>query len=336
MKFICSNSKYKDYLDSNNGIFYFDSDRDLPGDLDECETLFDKDLLEIKKLVSDIGELKEITENEQLNLILYDESNIIEETFIQRFNKQLQLYGFISIPFANTKKNNLITLQNLLPFRVKRDIIKENISFELSYLENEGEVSTDDKKIHNLSIVCIEKSKPMPIIEKEVTIEGLQSFGQYQKLNPLDIKITDSEIFKKLIFKENKRIKYRFIPNSILFSSSAQEETQVIFLTVSGLNEGRHIFINGKVYKAIGCIFTNEIEGWDKIKKTTSNWVICKLTHSKYPFGAKYLAFEFDTTSLNTLLSFTLNLIDQTGKEISFLDTEQKVPALNFTIQIIS
>ena len=336
MKFVCSKTKYEDYLNSNSGIFYFDSYKDLPNDLAECEKLFDEEVLKIKKLVGDIGELKEITEKEQLNLILYDDSNIIEETFIQRFNKQLELYGFISIRFVNTKKNNLTTLQNLLPFRVKRDIVKENISFELTYLEKEGEVSTDDKKIHNLSIVFIEKSKPMPIIEKEVTIEGLQSFDQYQKLNPLDIKITDSEIFKKLIFKENERIKYRFIPNSILFSSSVQKETQVIFLTVSGLNEARDIFINGKVYKAIGCIFTNEIEGWDKIKKTTSNWVSCKLTNSKYPFGAKHLAFEFDTTSLNTLLNFTLKLIDQTGKEITFLDSEQKVPALNFTIQIIS
>ena len=261
MKFICSNSKYKDYLDSNNGIFYFDSYRDLPNGLDECQKLFDKDVLEIKKLIKDIGTLNELTEDEQLNLILYDDSNIIEETFIQRFNKQLQLYGFISIPFANTKKNNLITLKNLLPFRVKRDIQKENITFELSYLGKEDQIATNDNKIHNLSIVCIEKSKQMPVVEKEVTIEGLQSFDQYQKLNRLDIKLTDSEIFKRLLFKENKRIKYRFISNSILLSSSVQEETQVIFLTVSGLNEARDIFINGKVYKAIGCIFTNEIEG---------------------------------------------------------------------------
>ena len=336
LKFVCSKSKYEKYLNSNNGIFYFDSYKDLPDDLAECKKLFDEEVLKIKKLVGDIGEINELTEDEQLNLILYDDSNIIEETFMQRFDKQLQLYGFISIPFANTKKNNLITLKNLLPFRVKRDIQKENITFELSYLEKEDQIATNDNKIHNLSIVCIEKSKQMPIVEKEVTIEGLQSFDQYQKLNPLDIKITDSEIFKRLLFKENKRIKYRFIPNSILLSSSVQEETQVIFLTVSGLNEARDIFINGKVYKAIGCIFTNEIEGWDKIKKTTSNWVSCKFTNSKYPFGAKHLAFEFDTSSLNTLLNFTLNLIDQTGKEITFLDSEQKVPALNFTIQIIS
>ena len=65
MKFVSENSKYKDYLDSNNGIFYFDSLKDLPGDLDDCEKLFDKDVLEIKKLVNDIGLLKEITEHEQ-------------------------------------------------------------------------------------------------------------------------------------------------------------------------------------------------------------------------------------------------------------------------------
>ena len=89
MKFVCENAKYKDYLDTNNGIFFFDSYKDLPGDLDDCEKLFDKDVLEIKKLVNDIGRLLEITKYEQLNLALYDDSNIIEETFVQRFNKQI-------------------------------------------------------------------------------------------------------------------------------------------------------------------------------------------------------------------------------------------------------
>ena len=336
MKFICSNAKYEDYLDSNNGIFYFDSYRDLPDDLNECEKLFDKDVLEIKKIVQDIGALNEAIEDEQLNLVLYDNSNLIEETYIQRFNKYLQLYGFTSIPFANTKKNNLITLDNLLPFRIKGTVQKESLTLELSYLEKTDQIATNDKKIHNLSIVCVENLKKMAVIEKGVTIEGLQAFEQYQKLNPIDIKVTDNEIFRKLIFKENRRIKYRFIPNSILFGSSVQEETKVIFLTVSGLNEARDILINGKVYKAIGCIFTNEIEAWDKIKKTTSNWVSCKLTNSRYPHAAKHLAFVFDTTSLSSLLSFTLNLIDQTGKEISFLNTEQKVPALYYSIQIVS
>ena len=335
MKFVSDNVKYKDYLDSNNGIFYFDSLKDLPGDLDDCEKLFDKDVLEIKKLVNDIGLLKEITEYEQLNLGLYDNSNLIEETFIQRFNKRIQLYGFISIPFAQNKKNHLVTLKNLLPFRVKKDIQKEKLSFELAYLEKTDKIVTSNKKIHNLSIVCVEKNN-MGFVEKEIIIEGLQSFNKYKKLNPIEIKITDTEIYNKLIFKENKRVKYRFIPNNILLSSSVQEETEIIFLIVDGLNDVHDIMLNGKFYKSIGCIFTNEIEGWDKIKKTTSNWVNCKFSNSKYPFGAKHLLFEFDTRSFHNLLYFNLNLIDQNGKDITFLTTEQKVPALNFTIQIIS
>ena len=232
MKFVCSNKKYKEYLDSNNGIFYSDPYKDLPDDLNECEKLFDKDVLEIKKLVQDIGALNEVIEDEQLNLAIYDDLNLTEETYIQRFNKHLQLYGFISIPFANTKKGNLITLNNLLPFRVKRNVQKESLILELSYLEKTDQIATSDKKIHNLSIVCVENLKKMAVVEKEVTIEGLQAFEKYQKLNPIDIKITDNEIFRKLIFKENKRIQCRFVPNSILFSSSVQEETKVIFLTV--------------------------------------------------------------------------------------------------------
>ena len=155
MKFVCSKTKYEDYLNSNSGIFYFDSYKDLPNDLAECEKLFDEEVIKIKKLAGDIGELKEITENKQLNLSLYDDSNLIEGTFIQRFNKHLQLYGFISVPFANTKKNNLITLNNLLPFRVRREVQKEDLTFELSYLEKADQLATSDNKIHNLSIVCV-------------------------------------------------------------------------------------------------------------------------------------------------------------------------------------
>ena len=69
--------------------------------------------------------MEEVVANEQLNLALYDDPNLIEETFVQRVNKHLQLFGFISVPFANKKGNNLITLDNLLQFKVTRPIKKE-------------------------------------------------------------------------------------------------------------------------------------------------------------------------------------------------------------------
>ena len=219
-----------DYLDTGEGVFFKKFSKNLPSTLDECEKLFDNDVLVTKNLVNKIGPLREIGLYEQLNLILYDDCNLIEETFFQRFNTQIQLYGFISIPFFHTKENHLITLQNLLPLRVKNDIQKEKIIFELGFLEDKNAILTDDEKIHNLSIVCVENKKPM-LIEKEINIEALQAFDKYQKLNPIEIKIADNNVFHKLSYKNYQKTKYRFIPNSILFSSSVQEETEVIFLS---------------------------------------------------------------------------------------------------------
>ena len=50
----------------------------------------------------------------------------------------------------------------------------------------------------------------------------------------------------------------------------------------------------------------------------------------------KYFAFRFETTDLHNLLNFEYSLIDNQGKLIEFKQGEDKIPALNFTIQIIS
>ena len=89
MKFEISNKKYKDWLNPNDGIFFSDSLIDIPDTLVECEKLFDKNILEIKKLVNEIGEINDVVANEQLNLALYDDSNLTEETHVQRVNKHL-------------------------------------------------------------------------------------------------------------------------------------------------------------------------------------------------------------------------------------------------------
>ena len=60
----------------------------------------------------------------------------------------------------------------------------------------------------------------MRIID-EFKIKGFQNFQQYLKMNPINIQINDPEIQNKLLFYAN-RYKYRFIANSLLFSSSIQ------------------------------------------------------------------------------------------------------------------
>ena len=57
------------------------------------------------------------------------------------------------------------------------------------------------------------------------------------------------------------------MPNSIYFSSSVQQDTNVISIIVNGLNDAKNALINGKLFKGIGVIYTSEIDGWNDIKK---------------------------------------------------------------------
>ena len=139
-------------------IFY-ELKKDIPKNLTKCEELFDKNVLEIKKLVDDIGELNEVVTYQQLNLVLYDDSNLIEPIFIQRFNKHIQIYGFISVPIANKKRNNLINSDNILQFNINHEINKEYLTLQVEHLESSGKVSTSDSKVHNFSILANKKTK---------------------------------------------------------------------------------------------------------------------------------------------------------------------------------
>ena len=165
-------------------------------------------------------------------------------------------------------------------------------------------------------------------------IERLQNFQQYLKINPINIRITDTDIQNKLLFYARK-YKDRFSVNSLFFSSSVHKDTKVIFVTINGLNDAKEILINGKVFQKIGVIYTSEIEDSKDIK-TTSHWTNVVLTDSKYPIAAKHYAFGFETADLHNLLYFEYSLLGEEGKRIEFDTGEDKIPALNFTIQIIA
>ena len=154
------------------------------------------------------------------------------------------------------------------------------------------------------------------------------------KINPINIRIIDPEIQTKLMFCL-KKYKYRFIANSLLFSSSIKEDTKIIFITINGLKDAKDILINRKILQGIGVIYISEIENWDKIKKE-SHWTNVILTDSMYPIAAKPFAFGFETTDLHNLLNFEYSLINNQGKLLQFKLGEDKIPALNFSIQIIS
>ena len=193
-------------------------------------------------------------------------------------------------------------------------------------------IETTDSKIKNFFIFVTSK-KNMKIVD-EIKIEDFQNFEQYMKINPINIRIIDPEIQTKFMFY-SKKYKYRFIANSLLFSSSIKEDTKIIFITTNGLNDAKYILINGKIFQGIGVIYISEIENWDKMKKE-SHWTNEILTDSTYPIAAKHFAFGFETTDLHNLLNFEYSLINNQGKLLEFKQGEDKIPALNFSIQIIS
>ena len=91
---------------------------------------------------------------------------------------------------------------------------------------NPKKIETVDSKITNFSIILIRRQKIMKFID-EFKIKGFQNIQQYLKINPINIQTIDSQIQNKFLFYVNK-YKYRFIVNSLLFSSSIQKDTNAI------------------------------------------------------------------------------------------------------------
>ena len=108
---------------------------------------------------------------------------------------------------------------------------------------------------------------PYEIID-QVKIGGLQNVDKYDKLNPVDINIRDSEVNSFLA--RFKRYKYQFLIDNLLFSSALTNNRNVIFVSCNGLNEAKDSLINGKLFKTLGVINIAEIEHWDKIKGNLS------------------------------------------------------------------
>ena len=59
------------------------------------------------------------------------------------------------------------------------------------------------------------------------------------------------------------------------------------------------------------------------------------LTDSTNPIAAKNFPFGFETTDLHNLLNFEYSLLNDQGKLLEFKQEENKIPALNFTIEVV-
>ena len=124
-----------------------------------------------------------------------------------------------------------------MKFNILNNIQREFITLQLEDILNPKKIEPLDSKIRNFSIILVRRQTRMKFID-EFKIEGFQNFQQYLKINPINIQIIDLQIQNKLLFYTNK-YKYGFTVNSILFSSSIQQDTNAIFIITNGLNDAK-------------------------------------------------------------------------------------------------
>ena len=128
--FFISNNKYKDWLNLLYGTIFHSILKNIPESISECEKSFDENVLPIKKLVKDIGDLNNLIIKETKNFFLYDNSNFISNTVFTELNKKIKAYGYILLLYNNSDER-LVTSKNRLKFNILVDIEKEFLTVQL-------------------------------------------------------------------------------------------------------------------------------------------------------------------------------------------------------------
>ena len=115
---------------------------------------------------------------------------------------------------------------------------------------------------------------------------------------------------------------------------SIKNNTEQIFLTCRELNDVKKSRINSKIYRLLGITDLKTINNWEGIKGK-SLWINATLEEQKEINNSRHLCFQFTTTTLNYLLNFNINLVDDYNKQITFADNNnKKISILNFKIDV--
>ena len=94
----------------------------------------------------------------------------------------------------------------------------------------------------------------MSRVVDEILISWLQDFEQWYKLNPIDIKINNTQVIASLSIYE----KYHLKNMPLLVSSSFNQTTDVIFINSNRLNNTKKTLINIKIHNILGVINLTE------------------------------------------------------------------------------
>ena len=166
-----------------------------------------------------------------------------------------------------------------------------------------------------------------------VNILGIQN-TDYSFLNPIYISINSDIVIQKLTKYKNYR--YRFVLQSILFSSNTENETDVILVVSNGLNNAKKVLINKNLESTLGICFLTEIKDWDIIKgQSKTSQAVFSDSEDIDSSRKSHFAFAFTTKNISDLLNFLVTLPAGNCQNIKFPSTEKKIPIINFKVQII-
>ena len=247
----------------------------------------------------------------------------------------------INFSGENKKNNklNLISPQNSLKFELERDFYKSELKLELNKVHSKKTFDIVGEYILNFGILSTKKKKKIGekrIMAGEiidfVNIIGIQNV-EYEYLNPINVKINSESIIRKLM--KNKNNTYRFVLQSLVFSSNILNDTDVIFLVSSGLNDVKQVFIKDKLEDTIGVCYLTEIKDWEIIKGESKRTQAVFSDSEDLTRQTNHFAFSFTTRNLADLLKFSITLVDGENKIIKFPKGEDKLPIINYQIQII-
>ena len=217
----------------------------------------------------------------------------------------------------------IISPENFLKFFVNRDTNKDSLSFQLKSIS--GNLPTlKDKKIHNLSLTRIGRKRKLSMQEliETIIIHTQQNFEIIDGLNPVQIEIKDDRIIN--VLKKHKNVIYELTLLRILLQQSTKNNTEQVFITCRELNDVKKALIDSKIYGLLGIIDLKKITSWDEINGQLI-WINATFEEQKEINNSRHLCFPFTTKTLNDLLSFSIYLLDDNNKEITFVDGGKKL-----------
>ena len=278
------------------------------------------------------------------NFFLYDLENMIKSTFTTELQKEFNIYGLIYFSGEAKENNKLHSVRpkSKLKFQFSKETYKKEIKFELSKVHKKKTFNVVGDYISNFSMIRTEKhgigqKKKVDFeLVDEIPILGIQN-SEFNVLNPIYVSISSDAIITKLQLYKNYR--YRFVLQSLLFSSNFVNDTDVIIITANGLNNTKQVLISKNNHpileSTLGVCFLSEITNWDLLKGASKRAQAVFSDSEDLNRSSDHLAFSFITKNASDLLQFLVGLLDGAAKEITFPDNETKLPIISCRIQII-